>query len=441
MSAGDPGAETRTSALIDLRPLTERPAFARLWLGNTLAGLGAQMTVMAVMLHMYALTRSDMAVAMIAVSALLPLIVAGLYGGMLADWFDRRSVALAASSVTWLSTALLAALAWTDLVSPAWLYALSIVNSSANAIASATKTAMTPKLVGVELVPAASALNGISMGAMIMAGPALGGVLVALTGYPLTYTIDVVLMLSLFLGIWTLPKLKPEGAAASPGLRSVREGLAFLKRAPNIRMQFAMDITAMTFGNPVAIFPAVGVLVLGGGEVTSGFLTASVAVGVVVSSLFSGRIGSVRRQGVGIARAIQVYGVAILGFGLTLLAARLGWGAAPLVDAGHASVGLVVVACAFLAVSGAADNVSAIFRQTMLQQAVPDRFRGRLQGIFIVVVNGGPRLGALYYGTLATLFAHWVPAVAGGMIIVTLIAVLLRASASFRAYDALDPRP
>ena len=431
----------RSSHFIDLRPLTQHPAFARLWIGNLFGGLGGQLTIMAVMLQMYAITHSDFAVAMIAFAGLLPMIIAGLYGGMLADFFDRRKVALTAASVTWISTLLLAVLAWTGLVNEWWLYALSIVNSAANSIVGATKSAVTPKLVGPSLVPAAAALTGLSMGIMVMAGPALGGILVAAFGYPITYTLDVVLMLSLFLGLWTLPTMKPEGASHAPGLESLRQGLSFLKRAPNIRMQFVMDLTAMTFGHPIAILPAVGVLVLGGGEVTTGFLTAAIAVGVILSGIFSGRIGAVRRQGLGIARAIQVFGVCTTLFGLTLLAARFGWLSHGPVDANHANIALIVLACVFLAGTGAADNVSSIYRQTMLQTAVPDEFRGRLQGIFIVVVAGGPRIGALYYGTLATLFAHWVPAVAGGMIIVAVIAMLLRLAPSFRAYDALTPTP
>lgn len=431
----------RSSHFLDLRPLTQHPPFARLWIGNLLGGLGGQLTIMAVMLQMYAITHSDFAVAMIAFAGLLPMIVAGLYGGMLADFFDRRRVALATASITWLSTFLLAALAWTGLVNEWWLYALSIVNSAANSIVQASKSAMTPKLVGTELVPAAAALNGMTMGIMVMVGPALGGILVAAFGYPITYTLDVVLMLSLFLGLWTLPSMKPDGGSHAPGLKSLAQGLRFLRRSPNIRMQFVMDITAMTFGHPIAIFPAVGVLVLGGGEVTTGFLTAAIAVGTILSGIFSGRVGSIRHQGLGIARAIQVFGVCTLLFGLTLLAARFGWFETAPASETHANAALIAIACVFLAGTGAADNVSAIFRQTMLQTAVPDEFRGRLQGVFIVVVAGGPRIGALYYGTLATLFAHWVPPVAGGMIIVSLIAILLRMSASFRAYDALEPTP
>jgi MFS family permease len=140
-------------------------------------------------------------------------------------------------------------------------------------------------------------------------------------------------------------------------------------------------------------------------------------------------------------RSIQVFGVFTALFGLTLLAARLGWLTPRIVDERHPSLLLIVLACVFLAGAGAADNISSIFRQTMLQVAVPDDFRGRLQGVYIVVVTGGPRLGAMYYGVLATLFAHWVPPVAGGMIIVGVVAMLFRSSTSLRAYDALDPKP
>jgi MFS family permease len=424
---------------VDIRPLTESPAFARLWVGTLLGGLGAQLTVTAVMLHMFALTGSTFAVSMIAVAGLLPMIVAGLYGGMLADHFDRRLVALVAATIGWTATVLLAVLAWTGHVNEWWLYALSIINSSASTVAGATKAAMTPKLVGRHLIAAAAALTGITSGIMVMAGPALGGILVAAFSYPITYTIDAVLTLSLFLGLATLPRLAPEGQTDRPGLKSIVDGLAFLKVAPNIRMQFILDVIAMTFGQPIALFPALGVVLLGGGEVTSGILMAAIAVGVLVSSLFSGRVGSVRRQGVGIARAIQAFGLATGLFGLVLLAGALGWSAGS-VDATHPDLLLIVLACVCLALTGAADNISAIFRQTMLQSAVPDAVRGRLQGIFMVVVAGGPRIGALFTGTLSAI-ALWFPPLAGGVAIVVIVGVILRFATRFRAYDAEHPLP
>jgi MFS family permease len=431
----------RRDHFIDLRPLTASPAFARMWIGSTLAGLGGQLTIVAVMLHMYELTSSTFAVAMIAVAGLVPMIIAGLYGGMLADAFDRRIVALIAATVTFGSTVLLAVLAWGQLETVWWLYLLSVVNSSANSIVMATKQAIVPRLLPRDLLPAASALNGITVGIMVMAGPALAGLMVAFVGYAWTYTLDVVLMLSLFLGLWTLPRLRPEGEAVRPGLESLKDGARFLRRAANIRLQFVFDIIAMTFGQPLALFPAVGVLLLGGGAITTGVLTAAIAAGAFLSSLFSGPVGRVRRQGLGIERSIMVYGAAIALFGGILGAAALGWFAPEPVDEASPNLALIAVACVVLAVAGAADNVSAIFRSTMLQAAVPDAIRGRLQGVFIVVVAGGPRLGALYAGALATITALWFPPLLGGVVILGLVGMLGRLSPGFRAYDAQHPVP
>ncbi|MCG7418281.1 MFS transporter [Microbacterium sp. ACRRU] len=429
------------SALIDLRPLTTSPAFARLWIGSTLSGLGGQLTIVAVMLHVFELTQSTLAVSMIAVAGLLPMVAAGLYGGMLADAFDRRTVALLAAAVTFVSTALLAVLAWTGLETVAWLFVLSVVNSAANSIVMATRSAITPRLLPRDLLPAAAALQGVTVGIMVMAGPALAGVLVAVAGYAWTYSLDVLLMTSLFLGLWSLPRLRPECQTVRPGLESLRDGARFLRRAPNIRLQYLLDVVAMTFGQPVALFPAIGAVLLGGGAITTGVLTAAVAAGAFLSSLFSGPVGRVRRQGLGIERAIQVYGLSIAVFGLVLLAATLGWMRTADTGEDSGAITLIVLAAIALAVSGAADNVSAIYRSTMMQAAVPDAMRGRLQGIFIVVVAGGPRVGALYAGTLATVTALWVPPLFGGILILALVGVLVRFSPRFRDYDALNPRP
>lgn len=429
------------SHLIDLTPFRRSPAFARLWIGSTLSGLGGQLTIMAVMLHMYALTSSTFAVSMIAVAGLVPMVLAGIYGGMLADAFDRRTVALTAATVTFASTLLLAVLAWMQQEAVWSLYVLSVVNAAANSIVMASRSAIIPRLLPRELLPSAAALQGVTVGIMVMAGPALAGVLVATTGYAWTYSIDVVLMLSLFLGLWTLPAMRPEGETVRPGLESLKDGIAFLRRAPNIRLQFVMDVVAMTFGQPLALFPALGMVLLGGGPVTAGVLTAAIAAGAFLSSLFSGRVGGYRWHGRGIARAIEVYGAAIGAFALALVLAAVGIGAPNGVDADHANIPMIVAACVALAIGGAADNVSAIYRSTMLQAAVPDAVRGRLQGIFIVVVAGGPRIGALYAGTLATITTLWFPPLVGGILIVAIVAVLARLHPRFRSYDAENPLP
>jgi len=434
-------ARLRREHFIDLRPFRVSAPFTRMWIGSTLSGLGGQLTIVAVMLHVYDLTHDTFAVSMIAVAGLLPMIVAGLYGGMLADAFDRRTVALIAATVTFASTLLLAALAWAQLETVWWLYVLSVVNSAANSIVMATRQAITPRLLPRDLLPAAAALQGITVGIMVMAGPALAGVLVAFAGYAWTYSIDVVLMTTLFLGLWTLPSIRPEGEIVRPGLESLRDGIRFLRRAPNIRLQYILDIIAMTFGHPLALFPAIGAVLLGGGAITTGVLTAAIAAGAFLSSLFSGPIGRVRRHGVGIERSIQVFGLATAAFGLVLVAAQLGWFAPPIVDEDHANLVLIGLAALMLAVTGAADNVSAIYRSTMMQAAVPDAVRGRLQGIFTVVVAGGPRIGALYAGTLATFTALWFPPLLGGLVIIGLVGVLVRLSPRFREYDAEHPVP
>ena len=422
---------------IDLRPLTQSPAFARMWIGSTLSGIGGQLTLVTVMLHVFALTGSTFAVSMIAVAGLVPMILAGLYGGMLADAFDRRRVALIAATITFLATALLATLTWTGNETIWWLYVLSMVTAAANSVGMATRTAIVPRLIPRELLAPASALNGIAFGLTVMAGPALAGLLVALTGYGWTYTIDVILMLSMFLGLWTLPALRPEGEIVRPGLASLVDGWRFLRRAGNIRAQYVIDIIAMTFGQPLVLFPALGTVLLGGGAVTTGLLTAAVAVGTFASSLLSGRIVQYRWHGRGIERAVEAYGAAILLFGLVLL---LGTWAAPATET-SANVALIVVACIALAFSGAADNVSSIYRNTMMQSAVPDSMRGRLQGVFVVVVAGGPRIGALYAGALATVTTLWFPPILGGFLVIALVAIVARRTPRFRAYDAENPEP
>ena len=437
----DEGTRGKRSHLVDLSPLRESPAFARLWLGAGISGIGSQMTIVAVGLHIYVITGSTFAVSLVGAFALFPMIVFGLYGGMLADAFDRRLVAFLAAVVAWCSTIGLAALAWTgvDVVWP--FYVLTTLNAVAATVVGTVRFAIFPRLLPRRLLGAAAALTGISGGIMVTVGPALAGVLIASVGFAWTYTIDVVLFLAAFVGILSLPRLPPEGQIHRPGLASLRYGFAFLKTAPNIRMSFLVDIIAMTFGHPRVLFPAVGTLLLGGGAITVGVLTASFAVGSLASSLFSGRTAHVRLQGVAITRSIVAYGAFVFGFGLLLAVMATGW--FPPVSESLSDVNgpALLIAAALLAGAGASDNLSSIFRQTMLQSAVPDNMRGRLQGVFTVVVTGGPRVGDIYVGVLALTGALWFPPLLGGLVIMALVAVLVRLHASFRHYDATAPTP
>lgn len=435
--SGD-GPSGRRGILVDLSPLRESPAFARLWIGGAITGIGGQMTIVAVGLQVYDLTASTFAVSLVGVIALVPMICFGLYGGMLADAFDRRIVALTAATVTWVSTAVIAILAWTGSETVWPLYLLTTINAVSTTVVGTTRQAILPRLLPARLLPSAAALAGISVGVMVTVGPALAGVLVATVGFRWTYTVDVVLFAAAFLGIASLPKILPEGGVSRlPGLRSLADGWAFLKTAPNIRMTFIVDIIAMTFGNPRVLYPAVGTLLLGGGALTVGALTAAGAVGALLSSLVSGPIGRVDRQGLAIQRAIVVYGIAIAAFGGVLAWVTVTGTATH--ESHGANLPAIVVASIALAVAGAADNVSSIFRMTMLQAAVPDAVRGRLQGLFTVVVTGGPRLGDLYIGLAASALALWIPPLAGGLIVAVLVWALVRGQGAFRRYDARNP--
>ena len=435
-----PAPPARRPLFVDLAPLRVSPAFARLFAGSAVSGIGTQLTLVAVGLEVFAITGSTFAVALVGVVSLVPMVLAGLYGGMLADAFDRRTVALASAVAAWLSTAAIALHAWLGLEEVVLLYVLTTLNAVAGTLIATSRAAIVPRLLPRELLPAASALGGISTGVMLTVGPALAGVLVAGVGFPLTYTVDVVLFSAAFLGIATLPPIRPEGAVQRPGLASLVEGARFLRRSPNVRTTFVVDIVAMTFGQPRVLYPVVGAVVIGGGAVTVGVLTASFAVGALLCSVFSGRLGHVRAQGRAVTTSIAVYGACVAAFGIVLLLTPArgvgslteGLGEADLVALGAAAVAL--------AGAGAADAVSSIFRSTILQAASPDAMRGRLQGIFVVVVTGGPRLGDLWTGLVVAAGIAW-PPLFGGALVVVLVLVVARLTPSFRSYDAEAPTP
>lgn len=427
----------RSHVFVDLSPLKHSGAFARLWIGSSVAQIGSQMTIVAVGMHVFHLTGSTVAVSLVALWALGPMIVAGIWGGMIADVFDRRLVSLVTAMVSWSSIGAMTLIAFLG-VTDVWpYYALAAVNAASATILGATKSAIMPRLLPPNLIPAASALQGITMGLSVTVGPALAGVLAASVGFAWTYLVDVILFTGAFLGVLTLPPIAPEGEAARPGLQSLREGWQFLRNAANIRATFLFDIIAMTLGTPRVLFPAVGMLVIGGGYVTTGVLTAAMAVGALISSLASGWLGRVRWQGRAVTWAIGAYGASVLLFGCVLLVAILTGGATE----EHPRMVLLVLAFITLALAGASDNVSAIFRSTILQVAAPDAMRGRLQGIFMVVVAGGPRLGDLYAGALAGVVALWAPPVFGGIVIIVLMLTLARAYSGFIRYDAQAPTP
>jgi MFS family permease len=426
--------------LLDLTPLRVSPAYRRLFTGFTLAGVGSQLTVVAIGLQVYQLTRSSFSVGLVGLFALVPIIVMGLYGGALIDTHDRRTVALVASVVMWVSGILTTLQALLGNTHPLVLYLLVAVNSAGFAVVSPARSAIYPRLLGRQLLPAANALTVLGFSVALTVGPLLAGFLVDAGGYTLAYSVDVVLFTSALWGLFRLPPIPPDphpdsspqvAAPGRGGVANVLDGLRFLATRPNVRMTFLADFCAMILAMPRALFPAVAALSFGGGARTVGLMAAAIAVGSFVAMVFSGRLGQLRHQGFAVVVCVGLWGLSIAGFGLTVG------------SAGHALTrsSALWVGMGCLAAAGAADSVSSVFRSTILQAATPDYLRGRLQGVFIVVVAGGPRLGDLVAGSVATAYSEALAAVAGGLACVLAVLALSGWQRGFLRYDARSPTP
>jgi len=419
--------------LADITPLRESPAFRRLWLGSAVSALGSQLTLVAVSLEVYRLTQDSLYVGLLSLFALVPLVFGGLLGGSIADAHDRRTVALLASSVLWLTTAALALQAWLEVGNVWLLYALVAVQSGAQAINQPARSAIIPVLVRKELLPAANALSMMIFGLTMTAGPLLAGVLVAWVGFGWTYTIDVISFAFAFWALLKLPSMPPGEHARPAGLRSVVEGFRFLGTRPNLRMTFVIDLVAMIFAQPRALLPAVGALMIGGGEATVGILLASMAVGAFLAGLFSGPLGGVRRQGAAVVWSVMGWGGSVAAFGLVVVLAG---------HSGDDGVGVWLLPAALCcALAGIADSVSAVFRTTILQASTPDHLRGRLQGVFVVVVAGGPRIGDMLAGGATKLLNEGWVLLLGGMLCIAVAWILARQQSGFLRYDARNPVP
>jgi MFS family permease len=427
----------------DFSPLKVSPAFARLYAGTVLGGIGSQMTIVAVGLQIYAITRSTLAVSLVGGIALIPMIFAGPIGGMLADSYDRRRVLMISTMVNIAATVGILALSVSDVALSAagqhvavWpFYLVTTLSAMSATVSGATRFSVVPRIVPIELIPSASALNGMSMGAALTLGPALAGVIVATSGYAWAFGLDVLLSAAGFLGIATLPRIPPLSEVTRPGLTAFREAITYLRTAPAVTMGFVIDLFAMTFGRPYVLLPAVGALVIGGGPITVGVLTAAGAIGSFLASLFSGPVKHVHRHGIAITNAVAVYGGFVILFGVVVGLMQTGWFGPVGPEFAQVNWVALILASIALAGTGASDEVSAIFRTSMLLTIVPDDMRGRLQGIFFAVVHGGPRMGDLYAGLAAGLVALWFPPLFGGIVIVIAMFTILRFSIELRTYD------
>lgn len=413
----------------DLTPLRVSAPYRRLWAALGISNIGQQMTAVAVGLQVWDITRSSFMVGLVGLAQLIPLIGFGLYGGTLSDAFDRRTVGFLSAIGLWSASVLLLLQSLAGWENVYVLYLIVALASAFFAVGNPARQAIIPRLIEPDLLPAANALSMITWNLGFTLGPVLGGLVVAATGTVTSaYAIDVVAFALVAWAMFRLPKLPPiveeGGERPRAGWASVRQGFDFLRGKKNLQMTFYQDIVAMVFGMPRALFPAIAAQWYGGTTaeiaLVLGLLSAAPAAGALISGVLSGWLATVRWQGRAIVASIIVWGAAIAAFGLV----RTLW-----------------IALVLLAIAGAADNVSAVFRSTILQAATPDEYRGRLQGVFTVVVAGGPRLGDVEAGTVAALGGETVSVVSGGLLCIAGAVGLVARDRSFLRYDARHPVP
>jgi MFS family permease len=385
--------------LLDLTPLRGSRDYRALISGLGVSVLGNQLTIVAVPFQVYAITRSSLMVGLVSLTQLFPLIIGSLLGGSLVDAVDRRKLLLVVEAICAACSAGLALNA--DFGPALWpLFLFPAITASQSGIDSSARNAMIPGLVGLELLPASNAIFQSLFQTGSIVGPAVAGLLLAGAGVHVIYWLDVVSYLIAMAAVLTMspqPPPPPGTAGAStarPGWRSTLEGLRFVRRSQPVQGAYVIDVNAMVFGMPRALFPALAATVFGGGATTVGLLYAAPGAGALVGALTTGWVGRVRRQGLAVICAVLVWGLAIAGFGLAH------W---------------LPLALLLLAVAGWADVLSAVFRNTIIQFAGPEGMRGRLMGVQMAVVAGGPRLGDLEAGVVATAFGDTVSVVSGGL--------------------------
>ena len=390
--------------VLDIEPLRKYRSFRRLWAGQVVSGLGSQLTLVAVSFEAYRLTRSTLVVGLVGLAQLVPLLAGALWGGTLADAMDRRRVLILTQLA--MATAVGGLVVNASMSRPAvWpLFICTAATAGFQGVDWPARRAALPMIVDQQDVTAAIALQTTIQSLAFVAGPALAGALIATIGLSAVYGIDVATYAVALVAALLLPALVPSGGGTPMGLRSMAEGFRHLRHEKLLSATYWIDLNAMIFGMPRAVFPALGTGLFGGGAGVVGLLYAAPGAGAFVGSLFTGWCSRVRRQGRAIAACVVVWGTTIALFGV---------------------VPVLWVGLTLLALAGAADVVSAVFRQAVQQRTVPDHLQGRLSGTFFAVVAGGPRLGDAEAGVAASIggpqFAVW----SGGLACVVGVAVLL----------------
>ncbi len=405
---------------VDITPLRESRDFRFLFAGQSISRLGRQLTIVAAPVQVFDLTNSTLAVGLLGLAQFPALFVGSLVGGILSDSRDRRLVLISAQLMYAATTVGLAVNATVAHPSVTAVFLLTAANAFVAGIDSPAMSASIPRLVEPKLLPAAYALRILLFQAGGAVGPALAGILISQVSLAAAYWVDTATFGVALVTVLFMSPIPPPRDGAAPGLKSIAEGLSFIRKKQEVQGVFLIDINAMIFGMPRALFPEMGFEVFGGDEATVGYLYAAPGAGAMLAGLMSGWVGRIPKPGRATTIAVVVWGLGIAGFGLT---------------------GSLWLALALLALAGAGDAISAVFRQTILQLSTPDRLRGRLSAVQIAVVAGGPRIGDAEAGVVAAGFGPRVAAWTGGLVAAGGAIVISALLPRFREWQHEDADP
>jgi len=409
----EPGMIRRLA--IDLGPLRRYPAFRRLFIGQTISTFGSEIAAVAAPFQLYQLTHSTLQVGLLSLCELFPLLTLTIVGGAIADAVERRRLLLVTEVLLALVATGFAVNASLDEPQVWAIYVLVTLAMSVFSLGVAGMNSVIPRLVAREELTAAIAIENVYGSTTNVAGPALGGLLIAVLGLRGAYLLDAATFSASLWSVWRLPPLPAAHDAERPSFQTIAEGFRFVRQKKVLLGMFLIDSNAMVFGMPRALFPALALQRFNGGAGILGLMYAAPYAGALVASLLSGWIGHVRRQGLIVAIAAALWGVAIAAFGF----ADSLW-----------------LALLLLAAAGAADNVSAVLRGTILWAVTPDSLRGRVSGIEFAQVAATPALGNVEAGLVASLTSLRVSIVSGGIACVLGTVVIALAVPALIRYDA-----
>jgi MFS family permease len=402
---------------IDPAPLRQSRDFRLLFIGQIVSTLGSQLTIVAIPFQIYRETHSSLQVGLVSTAQLVPLVVFSLIGGSVGDAVDRRLLILFSTLALTLTSV---GLALNSLGHHPAIWALYVISATAAGLtgfSNPARNAAIPLLVDSSLLVAAFSYSQVIFQVGTVVGPAVAGLLIAHTSIAWVYSIDAATFLVSIVTTFLMRPIPPSPGARRPGLGSILEGLRYLRGRPAIQGTYLIDINAMVFGMPRALFPALALSVFHGGPTTLGWLYSAPGVGALIGALTTGWVTGVVRRGHAVTVSVIVWGAAITAFGFS-----------------H----ILLLSLGFLAIAGWADVISAVLRNTILQSVVPDHYRSRISSIQMAVVQGGPRLGDLESGGVASALGTEFSIVSGGLACVLGALVMAAFMPGFRRHRSDD---